>query len=126
MQAQQATEKKTFWGYVAIGFIALAGGIIMFAITVPKWDAAPGLAPPDVNMLFSKVYSIQANLRSGGFPFSPDLESIGVDQETCARFGCTMRLVDAGKDYEMRLSKNGRTWRLTSKSMIPEEIREAK
>lgn len=116
-------EKKTFWGFTAIGFVALAGGIIMFLVTVPKWQATGSEAPADMAIVFTKVYSIQANLRSGNLPFSPELSALGVDKETCAQFLCEMKLIEAGKDYDLRLSKNGRTWRITSKSMIPEEIR---
>lgn len=117
------TEKKTFWGYTAIGFIAMAGGIVMFTITVPKWNSPAGQAPADLTILFTKVYSIQANLRSANLPFSPDISYLGIDQETCSQYSCSMKLIDSGKDYEMRLSKGGRTWNLTSKSMVPQEIK---
>lgn len=116
-------NKKTFWGYIAIGFIAMIGGVVMFAITVPKWDKEEGAAPYDLVVVFSKVYSVQANLRSAGLPYSPSLENTGIEKETCEKFSCTLKLIDAGKDFEMRMTKGGRTWQLTSKSMIPEEIK---
>lgn len=119
-------EKKTFWGYFAIGIIALIGGIIMFAITVPNWNATGNEVPADMGIIFTKVFSQQVNLKSGNLPYNPSLFSLGVEEQDCKKFDCSLRLLDGGKDFEMKMSKNGKTWRVRSTNMVPELVEELK
>lgn len=119
-----AAKSRVFWGYTAVGFIAMAGGIVMFAVTVPNWSANPNDAPKEMTLLFTQVYSQQANLHSGGLPFSPGLAQLGVEEATCKRFQCTYQITEGGKDYEMRMSQEGRTWRISAQKMIPVEVKD--
>lgn len=117
-----AKENRSFFGFLAVGFISLLGGIIMFIKVVPPREA-DGMPPRDMSMIFIQVFSQQANLKSGSLPFNPDISTMGVDTETCARYQCVFRLVDGGRDYDFRLTKNDRTWMINSSSPMAKEIK---
>lgn len=111
-------EKPSFWGFMAVGFIALAGGIVMFVKVVPI-GAPEGGVPRDVQMIFTQVYSAQNLIRSERGKYTPALIEIGVDQETCRRYSCLLQLTAEGANYDFRLAKDGQAWFIQAFSPVP-------
>ncbi len=115
-------KSKIFTGYLVIGFASLVGGIFMFVfIVLPQSKPISGV-PRDVQLLFTEVFSQQNIIRNEVGRYSPALVQLNVDQETCRRYSCLLTLNPTGLDYVFRLSKDGQTWAIGSKSPMPKEV----
>lgn len=114
--------EKSFWGYMTVGFISLFGGIAVFMfLVVPDREPANGV-PRDVQIFFTNVYMDQNNIKNETGRYTPALIQLNVEQEYCRRFNCLMTVAADGQDYEFRLSKDGRTWAIHSRSPKPTEL----
>jgi hypothetical protein len=111
-----------FWGYLSIGFIALAGGIVMFLIVVPeRVKQIP--VPPDVQIVFTQFYAQQALVWNEKGSFAGDTVSGGIPAEICKQYECAMELRAGGKGYLLVLKKGGRMWQMDEKSPQAREVR---
>lgn len=117
-----AREKPVFWGFFAIGLIALAGGIVM-AVMVAGQMRAEKSVPVDVGMLFTQVFSAQNLLRSERSKYSAALIELGVDQDKCRAYSCLLTLDPTATNYKFQLSKEGRTWYIHAFSPVPIEVK---
>ncbi len=113
-------DHRSFWGFLLVGFLAMAAGIVMFVSVVPKKD--DGGPPREMTMIFVNAYSQQNLLFSERGRYSPALTELGIDQEMCRRYSCLLQLHPSGKDYELRLSQGERSWHIFSKSPVPKEM----
>lgn len=120
MSAKQATEKPVFWGFLAVGFIALAGGIVMVFVVARDYKAEQG-APSDMGLVFTQVYSNQNLLKNERGKFTPALSELGVEQDKCRRYECLLTLAPDAMSYKFKMTKEGRTWYIESKSPVPKE-----
>jgi hypothetical protein len=114
-------NKPVFFGLMGVGFLAMLGGIAMFVYVVPR-DMDTGGIPRDVGLLFTNVFSQQILLKNERNRYAAALTEVGVDRETCDRFQCRLTVQPDGKDYIFRLSKEGHTWAIVSKSPVPKEV----
>jgi hypothetical protein len=121
MQAFEKLDRRVF-GFMAVGFLSLIGGIFIFAfIVVPQRQPQSGV-PRDVQMVFTQVFVHQNLLRNETGRFSPALIQLGVGQEECRRYNCLLTLGGDAQDYEFRLSKGDQTWLIRSNSPVPEQL----
>ena len=117
---RQDHGKPVFFGFLAIGFLSLVGGIAMFIYVVPR-DMDTGGAPRDVGMIFTGVYTKQMLLFNERHRYAAALSEVDVDRDTCDRYNCRLTVPPEGNDYVFRLGKNGRVWAMTSKTPVPKE-----
>lgn len=108
-----------FWGFLAVGFIALAGGIVMFFAVVPQ-RAAEIKIPRDVQLIFTQAYMQQNLIRNETGKFGGDS---GVGAEDCAAYRCAYELREGGRAYVLVLRKNERMWMMDEKSPQAREVR---
>ena len=111
-------EKTSFWGFLFVGFLSFTGGVVIFAKVVPM-DKDPDSAPRDVVLLFTHVFSNEGLLYRELNQYSPDLTKVGLEKDACDRYRCLLRISPSGKNYEMRLTKDGKTWFIRSTSPVP-------
>lgn len=112
---------KYFWGFLSIGFIALAGGIVMFLVVVPE-RALELKVPRDVQLVFTGFYAQQNLIRNEKGVFSGDTVAAGIPADTCKQYGCAMELRDGGKGYLLVLRKDGKMWQMDDKSPQAREV----
>jgi hypothetical protein len=110
-----------FFGFMAVGFLSLIGGIAMFVYVVPK-SMDPGDVPRDVGVIFTEVFSQQLMLHNETKRYAAALSQVGVDRETCGRYSCRLTVPPDGGDYVFRLSKNGRVWAIRPNSPVPKAL----
>lgn len=112
---------KAVFGYLVVGVASLIGGIFIFAfIVIPQLQPDTGV-PRDVQLVFTEVFSQQSLIFKERGVYTPAMIEVGLDQETCRKYTCMMTVDATGKDYLMKLSKNGATWQIHSKSPVPKE-----
>jgi hypothetical protein len=111
-------SKPVFWGFMAIGFLSLIGGILVFIYVVPK-DIDPDAAPRDATVLFTEVYLQQLQFFQSHQRYAAALGEVSVDQETCNRYNCRLTVRADAKDFIFRISKDNKTWMITPKSPVP-------
>ena len=119
-QEQLLREKPVFWGFLGVGILSLLGGILMF-VQIVREEKQERLIPPDMQLLFTTVYSQQNILRNERGVYTPALIELGVNQETCRRYECLLTLKDGGQDYLFRMKRDDRTWVIQSRSPQPTE-----
>lgn len=113
---------KVAFGYLIVGVASLIGGILIFAfIVIPQLQPESGV-PRDVQLVFTEVFSRQSLLWKEKGVYSPALTEVGVDEETCRKYICLLTLAPDAKDYVMKLTKNGSSWQIHSKSPVPQEV----
>jgi hypothetical protein len=113
---------KVIFGYFVVGVLSLIGGIFIFVmIVVPQLQPVTGV-PREVQMVFTEVFSRQNLIYNERGVYSPAMIEVGLDQETCRKYTCAMTVDASGKDYVMKLTKDGQTWQIHSKSPVPKEI----
>lgn len=113
-------EKPVFWGFLAVGFISLLGGIVMF-FQVAREMKAEITVPTDVQVMFTTVFTTQNLLHNERGVYSPALSEMGVEAEMCRRYNCLLTLEEAGKNYKFRLEKDDRVWVTHAASPMPVE-----
>lgn len=122
----QALEKrfgdKTFFGYMAVGFLSLFVGIAIFMLFVIPDRRPESGVPRDVQVLFTNVYMNQLNIKRELGHYTPALIQIDVDQDTCRSFSCLLTVAPDGQDFEFRAAKGGQIWSIHSKSPVPKEV----
>jgi hypothetical protein len=112
---------KAVFGYLVVGVASLIGGIFIFAfIVIPQLQPDTGV-PRDVQLIFTEVFSRQSLMFKERGVYTPAMIEVGLDQETCRKYTCMMTVDATGKDYVMKLSKDGMTWQIHSKSPVPKE-----
>jgi hypothetical protein len=117
--------EKSFWGYLAVGLLSLAGGICVFIfLVVPDRQPESGV-PRDVQVFFTNVYMNQTLAKNETGRFTPALNQLEVEQDVCMRYQCLLTLSPDGQDYTFKLSKGGHTWSIHSRSPVPKEQGEA-
>ena len=116
--------KPVFWGLFGIGFIALAGGIVMFLFVVPRDMAQQGEAPRDANLLFTNVFLEQLAYYNEKGRYAAALSEIKVESGACSLYSCRLTVPADGTSFLFRLSKDGKTWAVTEKSVQPKELKD--
>lgn len=115
-------QKKAFTGFFIIGVASFIGGILIFAmIVVPQLKPETGV-PRDVQMVFTELFSRQSLIWKERGKYTPALIEVGVEQDQCSRYNCLLTLDPSGDDYLFRMSKDGQTWEIHSKSPVPKEV----
>lgn len=113
--------EPVFYGFLAVGFASLLGGIAMFAYVVPK-DMDPGDVPRDVGVVFTEVYTQQLTFHNDAKRYAASLGEVNVDRDTCDRYHCRLTTQPDGEHYIFRLSKNGHTWAVQPPSPVPKLV----
>lgn len=114
--------EKSFWGYLAIGLIALAGGIFVFIFLVIPDRQLESNVPRQVQVMFTSMYMNQINAMNEAGRYSAALNVLEVEQDDCRQFSCLLTVSPDGQDYTYRLSRDGHTWAIHSRSPKPTEI----
>lgn len=115
-------ERKVIFGFLGAAVISLIGGIYIFAFVVPRDMEIDG-APRDVVLAFTEVFSQQGSIFQETHKYSPDIRRVA-DMEFCGRNLCLLRVAADGSSYEMRISREGKTWSIGPKSPVPVEVKE--
>lgn len=110
--------KPVFYGFLAVGFLSLLGGIAMFIYVVPR-DMDTGGVPRDMGMIFTEVFTQQLMLHNQNNRYAASLGEVNVDRETCDRYRCRLTTQPDGSTYIFRLSRDGRTWAIQPSSPVP-------
>ncbi len=113
---------KYFWGFLSIGFIALAMGIVMFLVVVPERVRQIPI-PPDVQIVFTTFFAQQSLIRNERGVFAGDTVTGGIPPETCKQYQCAMELREGGKGYLLVLRKGAQMWQMDEKSPQAREVR---
>lgn len=114
-------DKKSYVGYLIIGFLSLFGGVAIFAlIVVPDRNPQSGV-PRDVQVFFTEVFTNQSLVKNETGKYTAALVHLGVDAERCAKFSCLLTLQPDATDYTFQLTKENKTWVMQSKSPMPQE-----
>lgn len=113
-------SKPVFWGFLAVGFLSLLGGIAMFIYVVPK-DLDRDAAPRDASVIFTEVFTRQIQLFEDRKRYAAALPEIEVPSDVCERYHCRLTVPPDGQDYTFRLSRDDHTWLITSKSPVPKK-----
>jgi hypothetical protein len=116
-----AIDKKSYVGYLLVGFLSLFGGISIFALVIVPDRKPESGVPRDVQVLFTEVFSNQSLIRSEMGRYTPALNQVGVDEDRCKRFSCLLTLSSDGLDYSFQLTKEQKTWLIDAKSPVPKE-----
>ena len=119
--AQQLREKPVFWGFIGVGLVSLAGGILMAAQVAREMHAEKTDMPPEMSMMFIDVFSAQNILFNERGTYSASDIEVGVDQEKCRQYECLLTLAPDGKDYTFKMTKGGHSFHIRAKSPIPVE-----
>lgn len=114
-------DKKSYVGYLVVGFLSLFGGIAIFALVIVPDRNPPTGVPRDVQVFFTEVFTSQNLVKNELGKFTPALVQLGVDAERCAKYACLLTLAPDGANYTFQLSKDKRTWVMQAKSPMPEE-----
>jgi hypothetical protein len=110
------------FGYLFVGIDSFIGVIFIFAfIVIPQLQPDTGV-PRDVQLVFTEVFSRQSLVFKEKGAYTPAMIDVGLDQETCRKLACLMTVDATGKDYVMKLSRDGTTWQIHSKSPVPKEV----
>lgn len=110
--------KPVFYGFLAVGFLSLLGGIAMFIFVVPR-DMDPRGAPRDVSMIFTGVFTKQVVLFNETGRYAASLGEVDMDRETCQRYQCRLTVPPEGNTYRFRLGKDGRAWWVGPGNPVP-------
>ena len=116
--SQQDHSKPVFYGFMAVGFLSLLGGIAMFAYVVPK-DMDPGSVPRDVGVIFTEVFTNQLQIFHDTKRYAAALSEVGIESERCNRYSCRLTVRPDGGTYIFRLTKDGRTWAIQPNTPVP-------
>jgi hypothetical protein len=114
-------DKKSYVGYLLVGFLSLFGGISIFALVIVPDRKPESGVPRDVQVLFTEVFSNQSLIRTEMGRYTPALNQLGVEEDRCKRFSCLLTISNDGLEYTFQLSKENKTWLINSKSPMPQE-----
>lgn len=120
-QTEKDKSKPVFYGFLAVGFLSLLGGIAMFAYVVPG-DMSSTTVPRDAAFVFTDVFSNQLAIYGQAKRYAAALVEVGVSSETCDRYACRLTVPADGSTYTFRLTKDGRTWAIQAGSPVPKEV----
>ncbi|MCO5142808.1 MAG: hypothetical protein M9962_06940 [Oligoflexia bacterium] len=115
-------KDRRFWGFTAVGFISLAGGIFIFASFVP--NRHENLPPRDVSLMMSSVFHRQNILFTETGRYSPEMSKLEVDKRLCERYSCLVQVPEKGNFYRFIVNVNGIRWFVSSKSLVPKILKE--
>ncbi len=114
----------TFSGMLGVGFIAMAGGIVMFLYVVPRdlaSHSADGVTR-DMALLFTNVFMEQKAQFNEKNRYAAALAEVGVPPETCAQYSCRLTVPADGNTYQFRLTKDGQTFGISENQNVPKEM----
>jgi hypothetical protein len=117
---------NTKYGYLAVGFVSLFVGIIMFILVVQSREVPPGEASRDLVVLFANVFANQNLVKNELGRFSAALEPLGVDEKKCKQYQCLLRVDAQAAGYQFELQKGDQRWFINEKSPVPQKKMEAK
>ncbi len=120
-QTPKDISKPVFFGFLVVGFLAMLGGIAMFAFVVPK-DMNTGDVPRDVGVIFTNVFVKEMSFFTETNRYAASLGEIEIDRATCDKYNCRLTVQPDGQNYIFRLSKGGRTWAIEPKSPVPKAV----